>query len=58
MTIRYSIYYHLQHNRSCNTTTAIIIIIIIIIIITCTLIEVATPADRNVLRKEAENKLK
>jgi hypothetical protein len=39
------------------------IIIIIIIIInkkekTCTLIDVAIPADRNVVQKEAENKLK
>jgi len=40
-----------------------IIIIIIIIIInkkekTCTLIDVAIPADRNVVKKEAEKKLK
>ena len=36
----------------------LIIIIIIIIIITCTLIDVAIPADRNVVQKEAEKKLK
>ena len=35
-----------------------LIIIIIIIIITCTLIDVAIPADRNGVQKEAENKLK
>ena len=44
-------------------TSAIIIIIIIIIIIhttekTCSLIDVAIPADRNVVQKEAEKKLK
>ena len=44
--------------------TVIIIIIIIIIVIknkkekTCTLIDVAIPADRNVVQKEAEKKLK
>ena len=34
------------------------IIIIIIIIIICTLIDVAVPADRNVVQKEAKKKLK
>ena len=36
----------------------VIIIIIIIIIITYTLIDVAIPADRNFVQKEAEKKLK
>ena len=35
-----------------------LIIIIIIIIITCTLIDVTIPADRNVVQKEEEKKLK
>ena len=46
-----------------TTTTAIIIIIINIIIKnkkekTCKLIDVTIPADRNVVQKEAEKKLK
>jgi hypothetical protein len=48
-----------------NKNNSIIIIMIIIIIIiknkkekTCTLIDVAIPADRNVMQKEAEKKLK
>jgi hypothetical protein len=38
--------------------TLTIIIIIIIITITCLLIDVAIPSDKNVIQKEAENKLK
>ena len=38
--------------------TIITIIIIIILITACTLMDVAIPADRNVVQKEGEKKLK
>jgi len=48
-----------QEEKACDERQPYrIIIIIIIIIITCTLIDVAIPADRTVVQKEAEKKLK